>query len=398
MAGVTAAETARQVNPQADITVFCLERESMYFRPRLPDIVSGNLAMEKIFAHPDSWYQEKNIELRKGETLVEVCSDNNQVRGSLGSRLIYDRLLIATGAESSRPAPVNYDLPGVFTVRHLYDAMNLHYEAKRSKAAVLMGAGLLALEIGCALGALGLAVHVLERADRILPRQTTPASSARLKDHLTEHGLIFHLNSSLTGLGGQDRLQRVELSDGSHIDAQILVVAAGVTPNLELAKSMGLRTDRAIMVDGYMETSKPGVFSAGDCAQTPDGAGGLWTIARAEALIAGHNVACPPEERKVYQPQAPSSTLKVAGLDLVAAGNIDPDNKLSSAVHESDGFYRKVVVDGDGLVVGYTNLGTAKGNRELAAALGKTRLPGDILKALSDEADFDFGRLKALSS
>ncbi|MDR2367373.1 MAG: FAD-dependent oxidoreductase [Deltaproteobacteria bacterium] len=393
VAGVTAAEKAREANPQAHITVFCLEKDALYYRPRLPEIVNGSLPVEKIFAHPDAWYQERRIELRKGETLIEVCADNNQVRGSLGSRLVYDTLLIATGAESSRPAPVNYELPGVFTVRHLYDAMTLHYEAKRNKSAVIMGAGLLALEIAGALGSLGLTVHVLERADRILPRQTTPGSAAILKDYLAKQGLVIHLNASLSGMYGSDRLKRVEISDGSAIETQILVVAAGVTPNLGLAKHMGLKVERGVVVDDFLETSKPGVYAAGDCAQTRDGAGGLWTIGRAEGLIAGHNLAVPPGERKAYQATPPSSTLKVAGLDLVAAGNLDPDGKLDSAVHEAEGLYRKVVVDAGGLLVGYTNLGTTKGNRELAAALGKRKITPDELAALKSP-DFDFAALK----
>jgi nitrite reductase (NADH) large subunit len=395
VAGVTAAEQARLANPKADITVFCLEKDSLYYRPRLPDVINGTLSVEKIFAHPDSWYQEKNIELRKGETLIEVCEDNNQVRGSLGSRLVYDSLLIATGAEPSKPGPANYDLPGVFTVRHLYDAMSLHYEAKRAKVAVIMGAGLLSLEIACALGNMGLKVHVLERAERILPRQTTPGSASKLKDYLSERGLVIHLNSSLTGVSGHDRIQTVEVSDGTTIDTQILVVAAGVAPNLELAKHMGLKTERGVLVDGHMETSKPGVYAAGDCAQTADGAGGLWTIARAHGLVAGHNMACAPGERKAFQPVPPSSTLKVAGLDLVAAGNLDPDNKLTSAVYEADNFYRKLVVDASGLLVGYTNLGNTRGNREMAAALGKGHIQGETLKALAEEAEFDFSRLGA---
>ncbi|MDR2301005.1 MAG: FAD-dependent oxidoreductase [Deltaproteobacteria bacterium] len=393
VAGVTAAEKAREVNPQAHITVFCQEKEALYYRPRLPDIVKGTLSVEKIFAHPDSWYQEKNIELRKGEALIEICAENNQVRGSLGSRLVYDSLLVATGAESSRPSPVNYDLPGVFTVRHLYDAMTLHYEAKRSKTAVMMGAGLLALEIGCALGAMGLSVHILERAGRILPRQTTPGSAKKLEKYLTEQGLVIHLNASITGTTGSDRLQRVETSDGQPIDTQILVVAAGVTPNLELAKHLDLKLDRGIVVDEYLETSKPGVYAAGDCAQTKDGAGGLWTIGRAEGLIAGHNLAVPRDQRKVYQAVPPSSSLKVAGLDLVAAGNLDPDNKLTGAEFENEKTYRKVVVDSEGLIVGYTNLGTTAGNRELAAALGKVKIKPEILTGLSQE-NFDFSLLK----
>ncbi|MDR1297692.1 MAG: FAD-dependent oxidoreductase [Deltaproteobacteria bacterium] len=397
VAGVTAAETARKTNPKADITVFSAERDLLYFRPRLPEIVSGKLPLEKIFAHPTGWYQEQRLEMRLGENLVEVCPDTRVVRGSMGSRLVYDRLLVATGADSSTPPPVDYKLPGVFTLRRLHDAQSLYYEASRCRAAVLMGAGLLAMEIGAALGAMGLTVHVLERAGRILPRQTTPASSAKLNKHLTDQGLVFHLDSSLKAAAGHERLSAVELSDGTRIDAQILVVAAGVTPNLTLANAMKLKVDRGIVADEYLETSTPGVYAAGDCAQTADGFGGLWTIGRAEGLVAGHNVACEPAERKKYVAVPPSSTLKVAGLDLVAAGNIDPDDKLTGAVFEDEKAYRKVVVDNDGLVVGYTNLGTTKGNRELAGALGRKRLPPDVLRDLSATLDFDFARVQNIA-
>jgi nitrite reductase (NADH) large subunit len=395
VAGVTAAETARQENPKADITVFGLERDALYFRPRLPEIVSGRLTTDKIFAHPDAWYREKNLELRKGEHLAEVSLEDRMVRGSLGSRLLFDRLLLAVGAESSRPAPVNYALPGVFTVRNLNDAMALHYETKRCRTAVLMGAGLLALEIAAALAAAGLKVHVLERAERILPRQTTPASSARLNELLTAQGLTFRLNASLAAATGVERLQRVELSDGSVIEAQLLVVAAGVTPNLNLAKALGLKIDRAIVVDQFLETSVPNVYAAGDCAQTPDGLGGLWTVARQQGLIAGRNLAVAPQDRRPYAPQPPSSTLKVAGVDLVAAGDLDPGDRLRSATAQSSAIYRKVVVDSDGLVIGYTNLGTVKGNRELAGALKRKRLPEAWLAELADP-EFDFGKIQAL--
>ncbi|MDR2443935.1 MAG: FAD-dependent oxidoreductase [Deltaproteobacteria bacterium] len=392
VAGITAAEAARQKDPTAEITVFGLERESLYYRPRLPEIISGKLSVEKIYAHPDSWYREKNIELRKGESLLEVCVDNRLARGSLGSRLIYDRLLIATGAECARPAPVDYMLPGVFTIRHLTESMALYYEAKRIQSAVIMGAGLLALEIGCALGAVGVKVHVLERSDRILPRQTTPASSKKLNAYLTEKGLEFHLNSSLAKVSGRDRITGVELKDGSLISAQVLIVAAGITPNLDLAKALGLKIDRAIIVDNFLETSLEGIYAAGDCAQTPDGFGGLWSIGRQEGLVAGHNLVSSRQERIAYEPTPPSSTLKVAGLDLVAAGNLDPDDKLKSAVAETETTYRKVVVAEDGLLVGYTNLGTTKGNRELATALGRQKISEQNLTALADP-EFDFTKL-----
>ena len=392
VAGTTAAETARQEDPSADITVFALERERLYYRPRLPEVVAGKLEVEKVYAHPESWYIEKGIELRKGESLMEICLDNRQVRGSMGSRLIYDRLLVATGAEASRPAPVNYALPGVYTVRRLDDAMSLFYDAKRAKTAVMLGGGVLALEIAAALASTGVEVHVLERSKRILPRQTTPAGAEILGGLLAAKGLIAHLESSVAAVKGADRLSGVELADGSTIDAQLLIVCAGVVPNLDLAKSLGLKTDRGVVVDRYLETSLENVFAAGDCAQTPDGQGGLWTIARQQGLCAGRNLVRDPKDRQPYEPLAPSSVLKVAGVDLVAAGDLDPDGKLRSAEAKGPSTYRKVVVDQDGVVRGYTNVGTTKGNRELSSSLGKRTLTDEQLSALSDPA-FDFSKL-----
>jgi nitrite reductase (NADH) large subunit len=393
IAGTTAAETARQEDPSADITIFALERESLYYRPRLPEIVSGKLEADKVYAHPDQWYHDKAIELRKGESLLEICLDNRQVRGSLGSRLIYDRLLIATGAEASRPAPVDYSLPGVYTVRRLDDAMSLFYDAKRAKTAVMLGGGVLALEIAAALGAHGLKVHVLERSERILPRQTTPASAVKLASILAAQGLEIHLKSSLASLKNAGRLTGVALSDGSEIGAELLVVCAGVVPNIELAKDLGLKTDRGVVVDRFLETSLQNVFAAGDCAQTPDGAGGLWSISRQQGLCAGRNLVREPKDRQPYEPIAPSSVLKVAGVELMAAGDLDPEDKLRSAVAETEQTYRKVVVDQDGLLKGFTNLGTSKGNRELAAGLGKIRLDDNALAALADPG-YDFALLK----
>jgi nitrite reductase (NADH) large subunit len=392
VAGTTAAEVARQECPEAGITLFALERERLYYRPRLPEIVSGKLEVEKAYAHPESWYIDKAIELRKGEFLQDICLDNRQVRGSMGSRLTYDKLLIATGAEPARPAPVNYKLPGVYTLRHIDEATSLYYDAKRARTAVMLGGGVLALEIASALASSGLKVHVLERSQRVLPRQTTPESAALLGELLSAQGLIIHLESGLAAVKGADRISGVELASGAVIDTQLLVVCTGVVPNVLLAKAMGLKTDRGVVVDRFLETTLENVFAAGDCAQTPDGQGGLWSIARQQGLCAGHNLVSDPKDRRPYEPIPASSVLKVAGVDLVAAGDIDPDGKLKSSVAKTATTYRKVVVDNDGLVKGYTNVGTTKGNRELSLALGKKAIAADVLAALEDPG-FDFSRL-----
>jgi nitrite reductase (NADH) large subunit len=392
VAGITAAEKVRQIDSTAQITVFSQEREDFYYRTRLPEIVSGSLVIEKIFVHPPSWYREKNIELRKGESLTEISLEERQVRGSLGSRLLFDRLLLAVGAKSFRPPGIDYNLGGVFTFRTLNEALTILYEVKRAKKAVFMGAGVLAIELAAALAGSGLEVLVAERGSRILPRQTTPASSAKLKTLLAAKGVEFILNSSVKELKGYERLNSVVFSDGTEVGAQLLIVSAGITPNLELAQKLRLKIDKAVMVDQFMETSISGIYAAGDCAQSLDGQSGLWTIARQQALIAGQNMVSEQLSRQVYTPLSPNVSLKVAGVDLVAAGNLDVDEKLNSAIAETEGFYRKVVVDDEGLLVGYTILGSNAGVARLAGALKREKLSPSTLKALK-EPDFDFSSL-----
>lgn len=394
VAGATAAETARKHNPKAYITLFSKEKDLFYYRTRLPEVVSGDLTPDKILAHPKEWYDERKIELRLGEALTEVFPREKIIRGSIGSRQEYDKLLLAVGAESNRPSFPGDKLGGIFAVRSLNDAWTLSLNAKGKKRAVLIGGGLLGLELAYALAKQGLSVTVLERDERVLPRQTTEASAELLKKQLGKLGLEFRLKAEAARFEGAGTVENVVLKDGSEIAAEIVLISAGVNPNLNLAHSLGLKMDRGILVDEYLETSEPGIYAAGDCAQYPGAVGGLWTTSRAQALVAGVNIAeKDPAARKAYAPAPPSNFLKVAGIDLVAAGNLDPEGKLKG-VEASDGqAYRKVTLDQEGRLIGFTNVGGTLGNKELNAALqaGKILSP-EAISGLA-EMNFDFSRL-----
>ncbi|GHV57190.1 pyridine nucleotide-disulfide oxidoreductase [Deltaproteobacteria bacterium] len=394
VAGVTAAETARQLNPKAYITIFSREKDLFYYRMRLPEVVGGELAPDKVIAHPKSWYDERGLELRLGESLVELDLKEKIVRGSIGSRQNYDRLLLAVGAESNRPPFSGDKLDGLHTIRSLNDAWSLALAAQGQRRAVLIGGGLLGLELGAALTKRGLAVTVLEIGSRVLPRQTTPRGADLLRRKLAGLGLNFELQAEAARFEGRRKVANVVLKDGRDLAADLVLIAAGVTPNLTLATTLGLAVDKAIVVDEYLETSVPGLYAAGDCAQFPGAAGGLWTTARAQGLTAGANLAAhAPEDRRKFVPEPPANTLKVAGVELVAAGDLDPEGRLQGVEAEDDSAYRKVVVDAEGRLVGYTNVGHDRGNRELARALAaRTVLSPRALAGLAD-LNFDFSQL-----
>lgn len=396
IAGLSAAEAARSHDPKAGIVLFSAERQRPYYRPRLPQVVSGEVSPDQIYVHPEEWFRERSIEFRLGESLIEVNPESRLARGSLGSRLSYDRLLIATGAAPFLPdAARNFKLPGVYPLRTLLDATDLRHAARKARTAVLLGSGLLGLEAGHSLTEAGLTVHVLEMSDRVLPFQTTPRSSAKLRKILEAKSFIFHLEAEAERAEGAERLERVVLKSGAGINCELLAVSAGIVPEVSLASALGLKTERGIVVDQFLETTSPGVYAAGDCAQTPDRRGGMWIIARAEGLAAGFNIAqADPAARKPYAPPRPTAVLKVAGVDLTAVGNIDPEGKLPAAECEEGDVYRKVVLSPAGLLIGFTVLGTRNGVAELTGAMGKA-VPGDVLEALS-EPGFDFSRLRDL--
>ena len=392
VAGVTAAETARKQNPKAYITLFSKEKDLFYYRPRLPEVVSGELPPEKTIVHPAGWYDERRIELRLGESLAEINVKEKIIRGSTGSRQHYDKLLLAVGAEANRPPFPGDKLDGIYAVRSLNDAWSLVFSAQKGqKRAVLIGGGLLGLEMGYALTKQGLSVTVLERGSRVLPRQTTPASADLLRKKLAELGLHFELNSEADRFEGSRKVENVVLKDGRDLPADLVLLSAGIKPNLSLATTLNLKTDKAIVVDEYLETSQPDIYAAGDCAQFPGEVGGLWTTSRAQALVAGVNIAVTKaDERRQYTPAPPANTLKVAGIDMVAVGNLDPDNQLTGIEAASEMVYRKVVLDADRRVVGFTNVGATSGNRELNAALAaKKVLSPEAVKGLAS-LDYDF--------
>ena len=395
VAGATAAETARQLDPKAYITIFSQEKSLCYYRPRLPEVVSGDLKPDKVFVHPQSWYDERRIELRLGEKLVEVNLTARAIRGSTGSRQTFDRLLLAVGAEANRPSLPGDMLKGVYTVRSLYDAHSLALAAPGKKRAAIIGGGLLGLETGAALVKRGLEVTVLEMGGRVLPRQTTPRGAELLRRKLGAAGLNFELEAQAARLEGFHQVESVVLKDGRAIEADLVLISAGVNPNLALATALSLTVDRAIVVNEHLETSAPGLYAAGDCAQFPGAAGGLWTTARAQGLVAGANLAAKtPAELQKFVPAPPSNTLKVAGVDLTAAGDLDPEGRLHGVEAENNDIYRKVVVDAEGRLAGFTNVGSTRGNPELARALAeKAVLSSQAMSGLA-EIDFDFGGLK----
>jgi nitrite reductase (NADH) large subunit len=391
VAGNAAAETIRKNDPEGKITVFSRESRPFYYVPALPEYLAGAKAAEQIIIHPQTWYDQQRLDLHLSTRVTRIDPAQKLVETDQGGRFAYDRLLLATGGNSFVPPIKGAAADGVFTLRTLADADRLKEWAARVQNAVLIGGGLLGLEAGNGLRQMGLAITVVEFFPRLLPRQMDGAGAAILQRQMEAMGFTFYLGAKTQEIAaGPDGL-RVHLESGEQLAAGLVLISAGVRPEVSLAQSLGLDIDKGVKVDDAMRTSKDGIYAAGDLIEHRGRSYGIWPAAMEQGRVAG--AAMTGREAK-YEGTLPSNVLKVVGIDLMAAGDIDADGKLEAIVQQDEAHktYRKLVLQ-DNLLVGAILLGDIRGSAEIQAAI-KKRQDVSALKGELARADFDFKRLR----
>jgi len=387
-AGNVAAEKIRAGDPQGKITIFSAEPELFYYRPLLTELVAGRADLAGFTLHEAKWYAQRDMDLRLGERVVEIDPAAGQVRSDKGAESGYDALLLATGARSFIPPLPGRDKAGVLALRDAADARLIAARAQKTKAAVLIGGGLLGLEAGYALVRLGLEVQVVEFFDRLLPRQMDPAGAARLQAVLEGLGFSFCLGAKAKEILGGQEVEGLSLEDGRELKAGLILFSAGIRPNLDLAQALGLEIDKGVKVNDRLETSRQGVWAAGDLVEHRGRLYGIWPASQEQGAAAGTNMAGGSVE---YQGTVVSNSLKVVGVELTSTGQIDAEGKYQAAVYQAEGVYRKIVVD-QGRIIGLIFLGTTDGLREAQAALKSGRDVSGLLEEMS-RPDFDFQKL-----
>jgi nitrite reductase (NADH) large subunit len=391
VAGNAAAENIRKYDPEGKILIFSQEPRPFYYVPALPEYLAGEKAADQITLHPQSWYDQRRIELYLDTRVTKIDAAQKFVETAQGQRFPFDRLLLATGGKAFVPPIQGADSPGVFTLKTLADADRIKQAAAGAQTVVLIGGGLLGLEAGNGLRKLGLKVMVVEFFPRLLPRQMDAAGAAILARQLEYMGFTFYLGAKTQEIvPGPDGLT-VSLESGEKLKGGLVLISAGVRPDLSLAQALGLEIDKAVKVDDSMKTSREGIYAAGDLIEHRGRFYGIWPAALEQGKVAGAAMAGAAAH---YEGTLPSNVLKVAGIDLMAAGDIDADGKLTAFVHQNEAqkTYRKVVLQ-DNRIVGAILLGDIRGSAEIQAAITKktdvSRFKGELA-----QADFDFKRLR----
>lgn len=357
MAGVRTLEELLKIAPELyDIAVFGAEPHPNYNRILLSPVLAGEQTVDEIILNPLSWYEENNIRLHLGKKVVEVDRRKRLVRAADGTEEEYDRLLIATGSNPFILPVPGKELDGVIAYRDIADTNTMIEAAKTYRHAVVIGGGLLGLEAANGLMLRGMNVTVVHIMPWLMERQLDDTAGKLLQRSLESRGLKFMIGAQTQALIGDKngRVMAVQFKDGSEIPADLVVMAAGIRPNTELAEKIGLHCNRGIVVSDTMQTvTDPRIYAVGECAAHRGIAYGLVAPLFEQGKVCATHLAEFGIGR--YTGSQTSTKLKVTGIDLFSAGNFTggPPEQGFEEIVLSDpygGVYKKLVIKDDKLV------------------------------------------------
>lgn len=370
--GAAALECAKAIrgrNHTARITMVCGEPVPPYNRPALSDVLADGLSLQSILLQEEGWYREQAIELLVGVEATAIDRQARRVELSNGSTLTYDKLLLATGSRAFVPVKTGGESMPLFVLRSYADCTRVTEAAQQAANAVVVGGGILGVEAAVALRERGVQVTVVETAPRILAAQADETASALVRRRLESRGIKLRCGVSVQQVSRREVL----LSDGSSVDSDFVLVAAGVRSETTLAQACGLEVGRGILVDESLRTSDPAIYAAGDCAEYQGKTGGLWSTATAQGQAAGAHLA--GDHDAAYTPLPPATVFEGAGVSLFSCGAVH-GARLQSLTYEDgfSGIFKRVLLE-DGQTVGVILYGSTDGAGD-AIGMVTRRAPG----------------------
>jgi NAD(P)H-nitrite reductase large subunit len=334
-AGLTAAETIREHDAAADIRIVSGERHGFYSRPGLAYYLTGIVPEQRLFSRPDADYKAAQI-VRIPGVAERIDREGHSVVLGDGAVLPFDRLLLAVGARAVRPPTEGMDLEGVVTLDDLDGTREIIRRARTAKRACVVGGGITALELAEGLVSRGVETHYLMRGDRYWASVLDPHESALVEERLTHDGIRIHRGAEIARvLGREGRVTHVETTTDDVLPCDLVGVAIGIQPRLELAQAAGLETGRGIWTDTTFATGDQDIFAAGDVAEVLDPGTGkrsleaLWSVALAHGRIAGSNLAGVEQH---YRKAAPFNVTKIGGVTTTLIGAVGTGSREGDLV------------------------------------------------------------------
>jgi ferredoxin-nitrate reductase len=385
MSGLAVAEEAvrRRVPDELSVTMLGEEPSWPYNRILVSKLLAGTCGAGELELRPRGWFGAHAIDLRFGRAAVALDLDAQLVTDDAGECHGYDALVLATGSRPFTPPIPGADLPHVHVFRTIADANRLARTAEPAGEVVVLGGGLLGLEAAAGLAGRGARVTVIERAGRLMPQQLDGGAAAILERQLNAKGISVLAGRSVTEIA----TDAVTLDDGQVLRAPLVVMAAGVVPEVSLARAAGIECARGIVVDDAMRTSAPHVWATGECAEHRGTVYGLWAPLADQARVAAADLVGDPAG---FHGAVAATTLKVAGVELFAGGRAEARPAEDDEILSADtrrGRYRRLLLDGDRLAGAILLGDTSQAPRLSALLRSGERVPDDLLEPAGPATD-----------
>jgi len=342
--GQRLAAELRRHDSGREIVLFGEEPWAPYDRVQLSSWLASAASMPALTPPAEDAHLHQYL----GTRIVSIDRGNRLLTDANGASCPYDRLVLATGSRAFIPPIPGVNLPGVFTFRNLSDAERLMARTVRSRHMVVIGGGLLGLETARALHRFNTRVTIIEQSERLMFNQLDGGSAALLQQHVEATGIEALTGVRVVRIIGDIRLQGVEVSDGRFVDCDTVVIAAGITPNIDLARDCGLHTRRGVLVDDRMQTCDERIFAVGECAEHRDIVYGLVAPGFEQAAVAGHVLS---GHDAGYAGSITATRLKVFGLPVMSVGTVETEWFRRELVYRNrrEGVLRKVLLNGNRL-------------------------------------------------
>ncbi|MFC4599390.1 nitrite reductase large subunit NirB [Cohnella hongkongensis] len=351
MAGVRTIEHLLKLAPQAyEVTIIGAEPHPNYNRIMLSSVLAGGATLQEIVMNDWDWYEQNGIRLLAGHRATSLDTKKKQVTTDRGEALEYDKLILATGSNPFMLPLPGADKEGVIAFRDISDCEKMIEASKKIRNAIVIGGGLLGLEAARGLLHLGMDVSVVHINGYLMERQLDETAAKMLQSELERQGMKFLLRKNSSAVLGRKRVTGLAFSDGTEASADLIVMAVGIKPNVELAKSAGIEVNRGIVVNDWLETSAEDVYSVGECAEHRGIAYGLVAPLYEQGAVLAKRLA--GAETAGYEGSVTSTKLKVSGVDVFSAGRYDEPagSRALRYQDEVDGVYKKIVLQDDKLI------------------------------------------------
>lgn len=398
VAGITAAENLRRFDPRCQITLIGDETFPPYCRPMISLVLEGSVGPEKLPIRSPKFYESLDIEPVLGRRVSGIDVDARTVTVAETQRYRYDRLLIASGADPRPIKAAGLELGNIFYMRTQSQVEAICRALPDIRRALVLGGGLVGFKAAYGLMRRGVAVTMLIRSRHPLVMQVDATAGDMIAGELERRGLDVRVDIEVEAFEGDGTVRFAQLSDGSRLACDLVVIGKGVLPALDFVPRTRITVDLGIRVDDHLQTSIPGIFAAGDVAEHIDVArqrpwvNAIWPEAVAQGRIAGQNMGGRPVR---YPGSLSRNVIRIFDLDVLAGGvvNPPPDAAYQTLTHEDRrrGLYRKLVFEGDCLA-GMVMVNRIEQGGVLLSAM-HSRLPLSVAREALLDPDFNYSRL-----